>query len=166
MKKTDGFENPSPKIDGVGRTRRTRTRGAPAMFFSWKVDGLEYEIHLFCFTGCPVDFDPLKNGDQIPNFASNGLPLKTIAFLILRKLGILKFLKNLENCKFFYFGEKWWSKFIWIQFGSVNGLPPPEILIFSSIHSTGHFTIKMAPKTEFFNSFDNFQSIGSQDCGF
>ena len=112
------------------------------------------------------DFDPPENGDQIANFASNGLPLKIIAFLILRNLGLLKFLKNLENCKFFYFGEKWWSKFIWIQFGSVNGLPPPDILIFSSIHSTGHFTIKMAPKTEFFNFFDNFQSIGREYCGF
>ena len=57
-------------------------------------------------------------------------------------------------------------KIFWIQFGSVNGLPPPEILIFSSIHSTGHLTIKMAPKTEVFNLFDNFQSIGREYCGF
>ena len=88
---------------------------------------LEKFTFFIAYTGCPVDFDPPKNGDQIANFASNGLPLKTIAFLILRKLGILKFLKNLENCRFFYFGEKWWSKFILIQFGSINGLPPPDI---------------------------------------
>ena len=29
--KIEGFENPSPKIDGFGQTRQTRARGAPVM---------------------------------------------------------------------------------------------------------------------------------------
>ena len=113
----------------------------------------------YTYTGCPVDFASIGKRDHSCNFFSNGLPLNTFGILISDQMEALEFLKNLENWKNFYLGEKGWSKSNLEQL-----LPPtPWIFVFSFFHSFVDFTIKTAWKTNVFIFFDNFQSIGNDN---
>ena len=110
-------------------------------------------------TGCPVDFASIGKRDHSCNFFSNGLPLNTFRILISHQMEALEFLKNLENWKNFYLGEKGWSKSNLEQL-----LPPtPWIFVFSFFHSFVDFTTKTASKTSVLIVFNNFQCIGVEN---
>ena len=159
--KSKKFRQPFHKVKlRISSFTRDQKHKCTAKLNKWNLIGFITDKRKgYTYTGCPVDFASIGKRDHSCNFFSNGLPLNTFGILISDQMEALEFLKNLENWKNFYLGEKGWSKSNLEQL-----LPPtPWIFVFSFFHSFVDFTIKTAWKTNDFIFFDNFQSIGNEN---